>query len=301
MPMLGRLPRLAAMAPLAGLAAVAVAAVVVVVARGDGAGSAGADVAATVNGEAILRSEVREAASRSPERDEEKALDRLVDAAVLAHAARMEQLERDPEVRRRILDARRQVLASAYLERLAQSGEPPEPSEVRRFFDGNPLLFSKRRIYTYRELRLPVPAPDLDRLRNGIEAAANPAEVDRVLAKLRASATERQVNEPAERIPLSLLAPLALLSPGRSLVQVESPSASGEGGERMRVVTLVATEPAPMAYQNAQASIVAFLRAQQRGDAVSSGLAELRAKARIERFAPESRAASAADGTTLLR
>lgn len=286
----GALPRGAARAMAAGLVAAALA----------GCGGtdepklAAADTAATVNGEAIPRAQLTEAGVRPAARDDAQALDRLVDSTLAVQAAKAQSLEKDAEVRRRLNAAARQALAAAYLERVADKVPEPSASQVKKYFEDNPPLFAKRRVYSFRELRLEFAPGELAKVRKSIESARGPAEVDRLLGSKRAAAQERQVNEPAERVPLLALKQLAELAPGRTLVLVEAPQ-SADGPERVRLITMSSAKAAPLTLEQAQPSITAFLRAKQRNEAVTAHMAELRAKAKIERFPPEERAQATAD------
>src|SRR4051812_48131105 len=87
-----------------------------------------------------------------------QALEKIIDRELLVQKALEAGLDKDPAVAETIDNARRQVLAQAYVERVASSGVKPSRDEVRAFYDENPALFAERRIYRIRELTVASPA-----------------------------------------------------------------------------------------------------------------------------------------------
>src|SRR5204862_1989625 len=116
---------------------------------------------ARVNGVEISARQVNTAAAPSVA----QAVERIIDREVLAQKAIEAGLERDPLVKDSIDNARRQVLAQAYLDRAAGSAGKPSKDEVRAFYEENPALFAERRVYRMRELVVSAPAEMIDVLR----------------------------------------------------------------------------------------------------------------------------------------
>ena len=76
-----------------------------------------------------------------------------------------DKLDRDPTVVQALDAARRQILAEAYMSR--KLGTPAEPSdaEVSDYFDQNPELFAKRKIYRLQEISIKAPKDKHDAIR----------------------------------------------------------------------------------------------------------------------------------------
>ena len=134
---------------------------------------AGSLIAAKVNGVAISIQELRGARPSTLT----QALDKVIDRELLVQQALHDGLDRDPRVVEAVEEARRKVLAEAWLDR--QAAQAPRKDEVRSFYSENPALFAERRIY---RLTLSQPAevlplvwlPRLARMKPG-ESAAFPS------------------------------------------------------------------------------------------------------------------------------
>jgi len=84
------------------------------------------------------------------------ALEKVIDRELLVQQALNAGLDREPAVRDAIDAARRQILAEAWLEKVA-AGKAVSREEVHAFYAAHPELFAERRVYRVRETRL-VPA-----------------------------------------------------------------------------------------------------------------------------------------------
>jgi hypothetical protein len=121
----------------------------------------GAQLAARVNGAEIALRHARSAAAggSAPAPAPVHALERVIDRELLAQQAVNAGLERDPAVREAVDAARRQILAQAWLDKVA-AGKSVSRDEIRSFYAENPALFAERRVYRVRETRV-VPAEQL--------------------------------------------------------------------------------------------------------------------------------------------
>ena len=225
---------------------------------------------ARVNGVEISARQVNTAAAPSVA----QAVERIIDREVLAQKAIEAGLERDPLVKDSIDNARRQVLAQAYLDRAAGSAGKPSKDEVRAFYEENPALFAERRVYRMRELVVSAPAEMIDVLR---AQAARVSDLDELAGWLKArnarfgAATETQA---AEQLPLAFLPRLARMKPGEIAVFGAAPGAT--------VIQLLHAEDAPLGPEQAQALIEQFLAGKKRLEIAADEVKRLRAAARIE-------------------
>ena len=109
----------------------------------------GAQLAAKVNGAEISVRQLRSAGAAGAS----QALEKVIERELLVQQALKAGLERDPAVKEAIDASRRQILAQAWLDKVA-AGKAVSREEVRAFYAGNPALFAERRVYRVRETRL---------------------------------------------------------------------------------------------------------------------------------------------------
>ena len=119
----------------------------------------GAQLAAKVNSAEISVRHVRSAAAGGTAPAQAGALEKVIDRELLVQQAIHAGLERDPAVRDAIDASRREILAQAWLDKVA-TGNSVSRDEIHAFYAQNPALFAERRVYRVRETRL-VPAEQL--------------------------------------------------------------------------------------------------------------------------------------------
>lgn len=224
---------------------------------------AGMRVVAKVNGTEISAAEAISA----------QALQQIVERELLAQKALEAHLERDPKVAEAIESARRQVLASAWLERVAGPARSTR-EEVRAFYAQNPALFAERRIYRLRELAVSAPAELLDVLRSEIAGVSGLDEAAAWLRQRKAKFSVTASVQPAEQVPLAWLPQLARMKPGDIAVFAAPPGAS--------VIELVHADEAPLSEQQAAPLIEQFLAGRKRMELAAAELQRLRGAARID-------------------
>ena len=229
-----------------------------------------AQLVAKVNGTEISVHQLRAGAAGAAA----QALEKVIDRELLVQRALAEKLDRDPQVAQSIENARRQLLAQAYLERAASAAAGHSRDEVRAFYAENPALFAERRVYRLRELVVSAPAEMVDVLR---AETAKLGELDEVAAWLRSRNTKYSADgltQPAEQLPLSYLPQLARMKPGEIAVFATPLGAS--------VIQLVHAEPAPLTEQQAAPLIEQFLAGRKRLETAAAEVKRLREVATIE-------------------
>ena len=257
------------------------------------------EVAARVNGGDIPAARVQAALERggidAPARSSQaksRALEAAIDQELLVQKALSARLDRDPDVMRALDESRRRILAQAWLDRTLADRTRPDPAQVDAFYAANPALFGARRIYCVRELHVSLDGRHDAASLRAAAAQGDAARLEQWLARegLRFQASER--TEPAEALPLALLARLASMKDGDVAV-VEA-----DGG--VSVVELRRSLAAPLDEKHAAPMIERFLASHRRSELVHETLARLRDAAHIEYVggkavaAPPSRAASGA-------
>ena len=240
-----------------------------------------AQVAAKVNGTEISVHQLRTVASAVSPSSVSQALEKVIDRELLVQKALAAKLDRDPQVQQSIENARRQVLAQAWLEKSAYataaagSTRPDERSaEVRAFYAENPALFAERRIYRLRELMVSAPAEMTDVLRAEAGKARDLDELAMWLRARGATYSADSVTQPAEQLPLSFLPRLAGMKPGEIAVFATPLGAS--------VIQLVHAEDAPLTEAQAAPLIEQFLAGRRRLETAAAEVKRLREVATIE-------------------
>jgi len=190
-----------------------------------------------------------------------QALERIIDRELLVQKALEAGLDKDPAVAESIDNARRQVLAQAYVERVSSGNAKPSRDEVRAFYDENPALFAERRIYRIRELTVAEPAE------------LGEGDLEQIVAALRARGARFSLTtqtQPAEELPLAYLPKLARMKPGEVALFGRT------------AIQLLHAEEAPLAPQQAYALIEQFLAGKKRMALAAAEVKKLREGARIE-------------------
>jgi EpsD family peptidyl-prolyl cis-trans isomerase len=220
-----------------------------------------------------------------------KVLDSLIEQELAAQAARQAGLDSSPKVLQAMELAKREVLARAYQDQLADKVTMPDTEAVNRYYEAHPELFAQRRRYTLQETMLTVPADQAREIKDKVEHLASVEAVNSLIGTLAVPHASRNSVQWAEALPMDLLAQLAYLKPGQS-IGVMRP-------EGLLVLTIMNAETAPVTVGQASKAITAAIVAGERREAVKKGMDALRAKAQIQKLGPMAdQAASAAAGAS---
>src|SRR5712692_5299164 len=237
-------------------------------------------IVARVNGDEISVHQINNAIARGndipPDEAKQAAaqtLERIIDQELLVQKALKDRLDRDPQVMQSIEDAKRQVLARAYIERAAASSTESR-EEIRKFYQENPALFERRRIYRVNELAVVAPPEKLDALKAATAAAKSFQDV---AGWLKSEKLEFQVaisNRPAEQIPMDVLPRVFEMREGQIAMIPTSRGAS--------VVQLLQAQEASLSEQQAAPIIERYLHSRKQLAVAQAEVRRLREQARIE-------------------
>jgi EpsD family peptidyl-prolyl cis-trans isomerase len=238
-------------------------------------------VAAKVNGTELTVHQVNYALQRIPnlDKDQSKAaslrvVKNLVDQEVLVQKATEDKLDRDPAVVQAMDAARRQILAEAYMSRKLGTPAEPTDAEVTDYFNQNPELFSKRKVYRLQEISIKAPQDKHDAIRAQLGASKTLNDFAEWLKNEKYEAKASQGVKPAEQLPLAMLPQLAKMPDGQAMV-VNAP-------DGLLVIVLADSQVQPVTLEQAKPAIVRKLQVDARQKAAKAELDALKAAAKIE-------------------
>jgi EpsD family peptidyl-prolyl cis-trans isomerase len=243
---------------------------------------AATQVAAKVGSEEISVHQINQVLSRSSSAGASPAavqamsrevLEKLIDQQLAVEQATDDKLHRSPEVVAQIEAARRDILARAYMQKVAANVSKPNAQEVKKYYAEHPALFSERRIFNVQEIVTPT-APGLaDQLRAMVAAGKPIVEVANWLKSKGVKFDGGSATRAAEQIPLERLAQIHALKDGQSIL-LESP-------QTITVVRVASSQSSPVAEAAALPRIEQFLTNQRASEAVTTNIKQLRAAAKI--------------------
>jgi EpsD family peptidyl-prolyl cis-trans isomerase len=203
-----------------------------------------------------------------------EALERVIDQELLVQKALEAKQDRDPQVMQAIENAKRQILAQAYIDKVAIAASTDSQESIAKFYKANPALFERRRIYRVHEVAVAAPQEKL----HGLKAeAAKAKDLNSVMAWLKSQQlpyTLTTSSRPAEQVPLAILPQMYEMKDGQIAVLTSSNSAT--------VMQLMGAEEAPMNEQQATPIIKQFLAGRKRLEVAQDQIRKLRQQAKIE-------------------
>ncbi len=238
-------------------------------------------VAAKVNGAEITVQQINQVLSHTPgitQENSDKArkeiLERLIVQELAVAKATESKLDRTPEVIMALDASRRDVLARSYLNHIAGTSSTVEKTEVSRYFDEHPALFSQRRIYSLVDITLQRDEKLIAPLQ---EMAAKNKSMQDIALWLKENGTKFEANNyirPAEQLSFELLPMIAKLTDGQTAVIVD--------GKVVHVVNVVKSRQEPVDFATASPQIQKYLDSERGQQLISSELRKLRDAANVE-------------------
>ena len=267
----------------AAFAAAATLALVVGAGCGGPKEQAASQVAARVNKDEVTVHQINHALQSmrglKPEQAEVasgRILERLIDQELAIQKAESLKLDRDPRVLQQIEAARNEIVARAYLDKIAEGVSRPTPEEITAYYNDNPALFRERRVYQLQEVAIQTQA-------KGQQAEAikrilgSGKPLEDVLIHLRSNKieyTSNQVVRAAEQIPLATLPALSKLRNGQGIV-IEGPAG-------IQVVAVVESRLQAIDEERARPAIEQFMVNDRKRRVVADDLKALRAASKVE-------------------
>lgn len=131
-------------------------AIVLLAACGDKERPAGQSMA-RVNGQDITVHQLNAELERVPAGQNvsrKEVLDAVISRQLLVDQAAKEKMDRDPKIMQAIERSKEQILAQAYLQNRFKQIQRPTEAEVEKFYEQNPMMFAKRKIFDTKELTI---------------------------------------------------------------------------------------------------------------------------------------------------
>lgn len=204
-----------------------------------------------------------------------QALDTLIDEEILVQKAKDANLDRDPQIMQRLDQARRSVLAQAYMQREVGTPKATSAADIRKFYDDNPGLFAQRRRYALVEVAAkptsPAAAESYRTYFNGKDST-----LEGLMARLKADKVQGAAGTSirnAEDLPLQIVPVFAKMKVGDK--------AFYQTGPVEHFIQVRNIQDSPVAYEQAQPRIEAFIKQSAQAKAVQDKLAELKKGAKI--------------------
>lgn len=201
-------------------------------------------------------------------------LERLVDQELALQKAVEQKLDRDPKVVQQIEAARRELIARAYVEKIALGAPKPTPAEIKGYYDAHPALFSARRLYSLQELSIQAKPEQIPELKARLEASK---DVTEFVAYLKSSGFQfgaNQVVRSAEQLPLASVDSFAKMKDGQAAF-TQVPAGA-------QVVIVAGSRNEPVDEARATPAIEQFLLNERKLKLVADDLRAMKAASKIE-------------------
>lgn len=229
-----------------------------------------------------LRPEQVDAASQ-------QVLERLINEELAVQKAEDLNLDRDPGVEEQLQAAKREILARAYMQRVAAAVAKPTAQDARKFYDEHPALFKDRHVYDLHEVLVQATPEQIAAMRPRLTESKTIGEFTDYLTTQGIKFADSEAIRSSDQVPPQVAESLAKMNVGDSAISA--------GPKGARVIFVSAARAEPVSFEQAQGRIEQELMAQRQRELVGSDLKNLRATAKIEyvgKYAEH--AASAASG-----
>jgi len=247
----------------------------------EGAAKGGSQVVAKVNGSEITVHQLNFALSKMGKLDQsqvkvasEKVLQQMVDMELLKQKSVDEKLDRDPNVLQVLEATKQQVLAQAYMQKVASKQAAPSEDDIKKFYDTHPELFSERNVYVIQEFAIKEGNEHASEIEAGINDAKTGDDIANWLKEHNHMFSVNASRKAAEQLPLELLKKMNTLKAGDTLV-VKSPQA-------LVLLFLAKIDRQPVDLEKAKPVIQQFLVNSNQQTLIKNEVAALRKEAKVE-------------------
>lgn len=200
-------------------------------------------------------------------------LEKLIEQQIAVKQAEESKLDRAPDVITQLEASRREILARAYMQKIAAAVPKASIDEAKKYYADHPQLFSERRIYDVQEISVAAAPGVADQLR-AFAAANKPIEVSAAWLKENGiKYAGGSAKRAAEQLPLAHLPQVHALKDGQSLV-IESP-------QNITLLRVASSKSSPVTQEFALPRIEQFLNVPRTSEAMASKMKQLRQESKI--------------------
>jgi EpsD family peptidyl-prolyl cis-trans isomerase len=238
-------------------------------------------VAAKVNKDEIsvhqINFQLARAGNIPPEQAKEanqKILEKLIDQDLLVEKAVEGKLDRDPNIMTTVENARRQILAQAYMEKVMTAAGKPDAKEISEYFTQHPELFSKRRIFKCDELDIRMEPAMVTEFQQSLGKGKSIADAAAWVKAKNLPANAGNWVKPAEQLPLAMLPRLNEMKDGQMALIAQPGGAT--------LIQLVASQDQPIDEKSATPMIEQYLLNKRKSELAEKEVKQLRQSATIE-------------------
>ena len=247
----------------------------------DEASKGGSQVVAKVNGNEITVHQLNFALSKAGKIDQaqlkpasEKVLQQMVDIELLKQKALDAKLDRDPNVLQVLEATRQQLLAQAYMQKVASKQAAPSNDEIKKFYDTHPELFSERNVYVIQEFVVQNGNEHVSEIEAGINNVKTADELGKWLKDNNYAFNANASRKAAEQLPLDLLKKLNTLKEGDTVI-VRGPNA-------LVLLFLAKIDRQPVDQEKAKPVIQQYLVNSGQQTLIKNEVTALRKEAKVE-------------------
>lgn len=201
-------------------------------------------------------------------------LERLVDQELSLQKAQEQKIDRDPRVVQQLEASRRDIIARAYIEKIATGAPKPTPVEIKAYYDAHPALFKERRVYNLQELAIDAKLEQLPLLKAKLSEAKEINDFINFLKSNDFKFNANQAVRAAEQLPMDTVSKFAEMKDGQSLFNQSTTGA--------QVVVVAASRSQPVDEARAAPAIEQFLLNERKRKLVEDDLKALRGAAKVE-------------------
>ena len=202
------------------------------------------------------------------------ALERLIDQELALQKAQEQKLDRDPRVVQQLEAARREIIARAYVEKIATGAPKPSGAEIKTYYEAHPALFRERRVYNLQELAIQAKPEQVDDLQAKLGASKDVPDFVNYLKANDFKFAANQAVRAAEQLPLASLDKFAQLKDGQTVFS-RTPTGA-------QVVVMAGARSQPVDEARATAAIEQFLWNERKRKVVEDDMKALRGAAKVE-------------------
>ena len=201
-------------------------------------------------------------------------LKRLIDQQLLIQKAIEAKLDRNPNVLQALEASRNEILAQAYLEQLMAKAQKPSQAKIDAFYQENPELFEKRRVYRLQELVVNLDKEKHAEAEATIKGMKNINDIANWLKSKNYPFDANSNIRTAEQLPLPLLKKIQPLKDGEFVVVANEKS--------FNVIHIAASQSKPITREKATPIIEQFFMNQNKSALAKSELANLNKASKVK-------------------